>query len=95
MKRVVVTSSCAAVIDFDAPAVKVPRRVYTEEDWNPRTWEEALSGTPNAAYQASKKFAEKSGMYFPPCSRLWDEKIDADGYQLGTFSKPKSRVSIS
>lgn len=64
VKRVVVTSSCAAVIDFDAPAVREPRKVYTEEDWNPRTWEEALSGTPNAAYQASKKFAEKAGKFF-------------------------------
>ena len=28
---------------------------------NPTTWEAALTGTPNAAYQASKKFAEKAG----------------------------------
>ncbi|CAG8955774.1 hypothetical protein HYFRA_00011643 [Hymenoscyphus fraxineus] len=60
VKRVVVTSSCAAVIDFDADVVQVPRKVYTEEDWNPRTWEEALGGSPNAGYQASKKFAEKA-----------------------------------
>lgn len=63
VKRVVITSSCAAVIDFDAPAVVEPRKVYDERDWNPRTWEQALEGTPNAAYQASKKFAEKAGMF--------------------------------
>ena len=62
VKRVVITSSCAAVVDFSAPPT-VPRKVYTEEDWNPTTWEAALSGTPNTGYQASKKFAELSGMW--------------------------------
>ncbi|CAG8975497.1 hypothetical protein HYALB_00004816 [Hymenoscyphus albidus] len=64
VKRVVVTSSCAAIIDFDEDVVRVPRKVYTEEDWNPRTWEEALSGSSNAGYQASKKFAEKAAWDF-------------------------------
>lgn len=65
VKRVVLTSSCAAVVDFSAPFTGDPRKVYTEEDWNPTTWEGALTGTPNTGYQASKKFAEKSGMLFP------------------------------
>jgi nucleoside-diphosphate-sugar epimerase len=64
VKRVVITSSCAAVIDFSAPAVTTPKKAYTEEDWNPTTWDGALTGTTNNAYQASKKFAELSGEWF-------------------------------
>ncbi|KAL2060523.1 hypothetical protein VTL71DRAFT_9164 [Oculimacula yallundae] len=63
VKRVVITSSCAAVVDFSALPV-VPRKLYTEEDWNPTTWEAALSGTQNTGYQASKKFAELSAWEF-------------------------------
>jgi hypothetical protein len=68
VKRVVITSSCVAVIDFSAPPV-VPRKLYTEEDWNPTTWEAALSGTQSTGYQASKKFAEPSGIHAPSSSR--------------------------
>jgi hypothetical protein len=57
------TSSCAAVVDFAAPFKSEPKKVYTEEDWNPTTWDGALTGTPNTAYQASKKLAEKSGKF--------------------------------
>lgn len=58
VKRVVVTSSCAAIINFAGERVSQPRKVYTEKDWNPTTWESALEGTQSNAYQASKKFAE-------------------------------------
>lgn len=62
VKRVVITSSCAAVVNFSAQLTpETPKKVYTEEDWNPTTWEAALTGTPNSGYQASKKFAEISG----------------------------------
>ncbi|KAJ3119215.1 methylglyoxal reductase (NADPH-dependent) gre2 [Physocladia obscura] len=64
VKRVVITSSCAAVIDFSAPAASNLKKVYTEDDWNPMTWESALIGTQNNAYQASKKFAELSAREF-------------------------------
>jgi len=63
VKRVVITSSCATVVDFSGEPVRSPRKVYTEQDWNPTTWERALSGTPGNAYQASKKFAEKAGKF--------------------------------
>ncbi|KAF7893440.1 uncharacterized protein EAF02_000978 [Botrytis sinoallii] len=64
VKRVVVTSSCAAIINFAEEVVSQPPKVYTEEDWNPTTWESALEGTPNNAYQASKKFAELASWDF-------------------------------
>lgn len=62
VRRVVVTSSCAAIVDFAGPYVSIPQKIYTEGDWNPTTWESALHGTQNNAYQASKKFAELAGM---------------------------------
>ena len=64
MTRVIITSSCAAVVNFAGNPIAVPKKVYTEEDWNPVTWEGALAGPPNTAYQASKKFAEKSAWEF-------------------------------
>jgi len=64
VKRVVITSSCAAVVNFAADPVASPQKVYTEEDWNPTSWEGALTGTPGNAYQASKKFAEKAAWDF-------------------------------
>jgi nucleoside-diphosphate-sugar epimerase len=63
--RVVITSSCAAVVDFAAPPTTSPMKTYTEEDWNPTTMEQALSGPPSTAYQASKKFAEQAGLLAP------------------------------
>ncbi|ATZ47881.1 hypothetical protein BCIN_03g01620 [Botrytis cinerea B05.10] len=64
VKRVVVTSSCAAIVNFAGVRVSQPRKVYTEKDWNPTTWESALEGTQSNAYQASKKFAELASWDF-------------------------------
>ena len=61
VKRVVITSSFAAVIN---PAKGVrPRYVYSESGWNPITEEEALQ-SPIAGYRASKTFAEKAAWDF-------------------------------
>ncbi|WBW72715.1 flavonol reductase/cinnamoyl-CoA reductase family [Schizosaccharomyces osmophilus] len=63
VKRVVITSSFAAVGDF----TKDPYNgyTYTEKDWNPITYEEAVK-TDNGivAYCASKVFAEKAAHNF-------------------------------
>ena len=56
------TSSMAAVVDFDAGN---NGKVYTEKDWNPTTWEEAVEGNLGTGYRGSKKFAEKAGK-LPP-----------------------------
>jgi nucleoside-diphosphate-sugar epimerase len=57
LKRLVVTSSFAAVVDLK----KSPRPgyAYTEKDWNPVTETEAASSG-SLGYYASKTFAEKS-----------------------------------
>lgn len=58
------TSSCATVIDFKAPVSTNPRKVYTEEDWNPVEYAEAIKGDIGTAYRASKKFAELAAWSF-------------------------------
>lgn len=60
VRRVIWTGSCASVIDYDN-LVSDPARLYTEADWNPVTWEEAVYGDPSKAYRASKLFAEREG----------------------------------
>jgi nucleoside-diphosphate-sugar epimerase len=62
VKRVVITSSFAAVLDF--PTGRRPGYVYTEEDWNPMTTEEAKKTGPAAAYLVSKTLAERAAYDF-------------------------------
>ncbi|KAJ4356581.1 uncharacterized protein N0V89_004616 [Didymosphaeria variabile] len=64
VKRVVITSSFAAILDVDR---KVPPRfTYTAEDWNPLSYEEAVATETSAvvAYRGSKKFAELAAWEF-------------------------------
>jgi nucleoside-diphosphate-sugar epimerase len=64
IKTVVITSSSAAVIDYELKATNPPSvKVYNEEDWNPVTWEEASVGGASLEYKASKKFVEIAGEY--------------------------------
>ena len=64
VKRVIYTSSCAAIINFTAPIATTPRKVYTEKDWNPVKHSEAIAGDIGTAYRASKKFAELAAWNF-------------------------------
>jgi nucleoside-diphosphate-sugar epimerase len=59
VKRMVVTSSFAAIVDPKKSATYH----YSEKDWSPATREEALT-SPLAAYRASKKLAEKAAWDF-------------------------------
>jgi nucleoside-diphosphate-sugar epimerase len=83
VKRVIITSSCAAVVDFAGEAKKsvdAPPKVYTEDDWNPSTWDEALVGDAGFAYRASKKFAELAA---------WDFiKSEKPNFDLVTLTPP-------
>ncbi|PVH87941.1 dihydroflavonol-4-reductase [Cadophora sp. DSE1049] len=58
VKRVVITSSFAAVLNFQEAV-----QVYTSDNWNPITMEQALSDG-QMAYMGSKKFAEKAAWDF-------------------------------
>ncbi|KAJ5637080.1 hypothetical protein N7490_006959 [Penicillium lividum] len=57
VKRVVVTSSIAAMLNS-----KQQPKVYSEKNWNPVTWDEALDHS--QVYRASKTFAEKAAWDF-------------------------------
>lgn len=60
VKSVVITSSFAAISNYSNPP-----KIYTEEIWNDQTMDEALNTTnAQAAYRASKKFAEKAAWEF-------------------------------
>ncbi|KAH8551415.1 hypothetical protein BGW37DRAFT_40380 [Umbelopsis sp. PMI_123] len=63
IKRVVITSSFASIIDLSKGYW--PGHVYTEKEWLPVTWDEACkSDNPALVYCASKKFAEEEGWNF-------------------------------
>lgn len=57
VKRVVITSSFAAIV-----SAKQHAPTYSEKNWNPVTWEEALDHS--QVYRASKTFAEKAAWDF-------------------------------
>ncbi|KAI1477453.1 hypothetical protein K445DRAFT_341194 [Daldinia sp. EC12] len=75
VKRVVITSSYAAMVDYGKPMT----HIYTEADWNPITEEQAYSSAP-FAYLASKTFSEKAAWDF-----MKDEK---PGFSLTTINPP-------
>ncbi|OCK82210.1 NAD(P)-binding protein [Lepidopterella palustris CBS 459.81] len=61
VKRVVITSSFAAIINLTKGTW--PEHTYSEADWNPITLEEAIVNPING-YRASKTFAEKAAWEF-------------------------------
>jgi len=62
VKRVVITSSFASVLD-GSKGLR-PGYNYTEADWNPMTREGAYKEDPTTAYLVSKKIAEKAAFDF-------------------------------
>ncbi|KAG8920885.1 methylglyoxal reductase (NADPH-dependent) gre2 [Tulasnella sp. 419] len=61
VQRVVVTSSFASIVDLKQG--NRPGYVYSEKDWNPVTYEEALTD-PVLGYYGSKTFAERAAWEF-------------------------------
>ncbi|CAR23459.1 SDR family oxidoreductase [Lachancea thermotolerans CBS 6340] len=61
VKRFVITSSFASIMDFDHEGDA--NFIHTEATWNPTTWEKA-KGNELSAYIASKKLAEESAWTF-------------------------------
>lgn len=61
MKRVVVTSSFAAILDEDK--LDDPHTVFSEKHWNPATMEDFSKSRP-IVYRLSKKYAEKAAWDF-------------------------------
>lgn len=79
VKRVVITSSFAAIIDIPAGG-PYRNHTYTEEDWNPFDLKDLKGAEQSKAYAISKKVAEKSA---------WEyiEK-NKPGYDLVTMNPP-------
>lgn len=61
VKRVVVTSSFASILDPTKGTF--PGKTYSEADWNPVTWETATAD-PTTGYRASKTLAERAAWKF-------------------------------
>lgn len=61
MEWQVITSSFAAILDPGKG--NNPGKAYSEDDWNPITWEGGLDNAING-YRASKKLAEKAAWEF-------------------------------
>ncbi|ORY56990.1 NAD dependent epimerase/dehydratase [Pseudomassariella vexata] len=88
VKRVVLTSSIAAVIDWTAPKITTPAKIYTGEDWNPVSLEDAeTSKVINTAYQASKTYAEKAAWDFVNASGA-SQGAEKPGFDLVTLCPP-------
>ncbi len=85
VKRVVLTSSFAAV--FDASAGPSPGRVYTEKDWSPLTYEDGKNATITpVAYRASKVLAEKAAWDFVTKEKpTWDLVTLCPGMVFGAL----------
>jgi nucleoside-diphosphate-sugar epimerase len=80
VKHLVLTSSFASMLDM--AAYPSPGKVYTDDDWNPATYDEAKdkSKPPPFIYCASKKLAEKAAWDF-----VQNEK---PGWSLTTLAPP-------
>ncbi|KAF7846143.1 hypothetical protein BT93_L5146 [Corymbia citriodora subsp. variegata] len=75
VKRVVITSSFAAIVN-----PKQNPDTYDESHWNPVTMDEATNTDPGTAYRGSKKFAEKAAWDF-----VKDNKVN---FTLSTMNPP-------
>jgi nucleoside-diphosphate-sugar epimerase len=77
VKRIVITSSFASVLD--ATQGNSPGKTYTEADWNPITWELGLENALNG-YRASKKLAETAAWEFV--------EREKPGFEIATINPP-------
>ena len=94
VKRVVITSSIAAVLDFDAGN---NGRRYTADDWNPATWEQGVEGNTGVGYRASKKYAEQAGKYSQIASSDLPRFLETDRtvFKPGNLCNERTPRSIS
>ncbi|KAI0970723.1 putative NAD dependent epimerase/dehydratase [Xylaria arbuscula] len=78
VKRVIITSSFAAILD--ASKFGDSTKAWSEADWNPNTYEEGISGPPGTTYRVSKTLAEKAA---------WDFKEkEKPSFDIATINPP-------
>ena len=89
VKRVVVTSSCAAIYGDAVDCEQYPNGEITEEHWN------TTSSMTHNAYSLSKTMAEKEAWKMAKQQNRWDLVTINPSFVLGPFLNPKFTTSES
>lgn len=90
VKRVVITSSAAAVHGDNADITRTPNGVFTEKDWN------TTSSATHQPYAYSKTVAEKEAWAIAKVQNRWDLLTINPGWILGpSMTKRRDSTSIS
>jgi len=92
VKRVVITSSFASIVDGKKGNL-IPDHTYSEKDWNPVTEEEAVQ-SPSNGYRASKTFAEKAAWDFVEKEKP-NFRYSAFTFNQNTSNSPKHLDDVS
>lgn len=89
VKRVVLTSSCAAIFGDNADLMQTPNHIFTEEIWN-------TSSTPkHNPYSYSKTLAEKEAWHIHDKQSRWDLVVINPSLVLGPAVNPLVNSSES
>ncbi|KAI0827008.1 NAD-P-binding protein [Trametes gibbosa] len=90
VKRIVITSSCAAVVTPPLPGA--PPRVFDENDWNDVAVREVREKGPSASpldmYRASKVLAERAAWEFYEKEKLERTEAETPGWDLVVLVPP-------
>jgi len=89
VKRVVLTSSCAAIYGDNADLKNTPNGVFTEDIWN------TTSSLKHQAYSYSKTVAEQEAWRFNKAQSNWDLVVINPSLVLGPAINPESVTSES
>lgn len=89
VKRIVVTSSCAAIYGDAIDCAQYPNKELTEEHWN------TTSSIDHNAYSLSKTLAEKEAWKIANEQDRWDLVTVNPSFVLGPFLNPKYTTSES
>lgn len=89
VKRVVLTSSCAAIYSDNADLEQTPNGVFTEENWN------TSSSLEHQAYSYSKTVAEKEAWAIANQQTGWDLVVINPSLVIGPAVNPKAVTSES
>ena len=89
VKRVVLTSSCAAIYTDASEVAKTPKGILTEEIWNTTA---SLSHQP---YSYSKTLAEKEAWNLVQGQNQWDLVVVNPSFVMGPSLNPKYSTSES
>jgi nucleoside-diphosphate-sugar epimerase len=82
VRRVVLTSSCAAIIGDSKDVLDYPGKIATEEQWN------ISSSLDHQPYSYSKTVAEKAAWEICKCQDRWDLVVINPSFVIGPGIKP-------